>query len=243
MDPLSISAASGMRARIESLDLLANNLANASTSGFKADREFYSLFLSPEASGDTPTTAPVIEKNWTDFAQGPLSMTGNPLDLAINGRGFFVLQTKQGNAYTRNGSFRLSKDGMLVSTDGNPLLDANGKPLRVDPARDIEILGDGTLRQQGQTIGQVGIVQIAALPELLKESATTFRWNGSPSSPAAASNGTTIEQGKLESPNFNPAEAAVRLVSVMRQFEMLQRALALGADMNRKAIDEVARVA
>src|SRR5215472_17698966 len=97
MDPLLISAASGMRARMESLDMLANNIANAGTAGYKSDREFYSLYSTAEALADAPQvvegagTAPVIETHWIDFAQGPLSSTGNSLDLAIDGKGFFTV--------------------------------------------------------------------------------------------------------------------------------------------------------
>ena len=94
MDPLTSAAASGMRARIESLDMLANNIANSSSPGFKADREFYGLYLSQEASdspaGTTPEVMPVIDRPWTDFAQGSVTPTGNPLDLALTGKGFFV---------------------------------------------------------------------------------------------------------------------------------------------------------
>src|SRR3954469_3911181 len=88
MDPISISAASGMRARMESLELLANNLANVETGGYKADREFYSLYTSAEAGGAANgevATLPVIESHWTDLRQGDLKNTGNPLDLALDG--------------------------------------------------------------------------------------------------------------------------------------------------------------
>src|SRR5215213_8626224 len=91
MDALSVSAASGMRSRMEALDLLANNIANSSTTGYKADREFYNLYVAPEAmdTGEMPTTAPVVERHWTDFSQGTTSPTGNSLDLALSGKGFF----------------------------------------------------------------------------------------------------------------------------------------------------------
>ncbi len=98
MDPILISAASGLRSRMESLDMLANNIANGSSGGYKADREFYSLYMAPEAAGSAPSagTLPVIEKPWTDFSQGELRSTGNPLDLALAGRGFFAVQGPAG---------------------------------------------------------------------------------------------------------------------------------------------------
>jgi flagellar basal-body rod protein FlgF len=245
MDSLSISATSGIRSRMESLDLLANNLANASTSGFKADREFYSLYVSPEALDpltNQPTTAPVIERHWTDFSQGLLTTTGNAFDFAISGRGFFSVRTPQGVAYTRNGNFRPTPDGRLITSEGHELLGKDGKALRIDPEKSIEVSGDGVILQDGQPASQMAVVDFAELPALGKEGATYFRLNGNPVRPAEPAKGATISQGALEAANFNPAEAAVRLVNVMRQFEMLQRALSLGADMNRKAIDEVAKV-
>ena len=100
MDPIAATAASGLRARMESLDLLANNVANASTGGYKADREFYSLYVAPDAAdSDSLSTMPVIEKPWTDFSQGLVQQTGNPLDLALSGKGFFAVQSPRGPLY------------------------------------------------------------------------------------------------------------------------------------------------
>src|SRR5579863_5676685 len=99
MDPLLISAASGMKARMESLDMLANNIANSGTTGFKTDREFYGLYQEQ---------LPVIEKQWTDFTQGSLLPTGNALNLGLSGNGFFALNSPAGTVYTRNGAFQIS---------------------------------------------------------------------------------------------------------------------------------------
>src|SRR5215831_13290816 len=111
MDPITALAASGLRARMESLDLLANNVANASTGGFKADREFYSLYSGEDNSDTVPSTMPVIERPWTDYTQGTLQRTGNTLDFALDGHGFFAVNGPSGPLYTRNGSFRLGGDG------------------------------------------------------------------------------------------------------------------------------------
>src|SRR5579871_1171642 len=106
MDPLLISAASGMKARMESLDMLANNIANTGTAGFKADREFYGLF---------EQELPVIERQWTDFSQGMVTPTGNPLNLALSGQGYFALNSPTGVVYTRNGNFQVSKSNQLAA--------------------------------------------------------------------------------------------------------------------------------
>src|SRR5689334_21559633 len=116
MDSLTAIAASGLRSRMESLEMLANNVANASSGGYKSDREFYSLYVAPEAAVAEPqATMPVIERPWTDFSQGLLSSTGNPLDLALTGKGFFSVDGPSGPLYTRNGSFRLAADGKLTT--------------------------------------------------------------------------------------------------------------------------------
>ena len=241
MDSLTAIAASGLRARMESLELLANNVANASTDGYKADREFYSLYTAPEAQDADPlSTMPVIERPWTDLAQGSMQVTGNPLDLALAGGGFFVVQGPNGPLYTRNGKFHLSAKGKLVTADGYPVGAAGGGSLTLDPTRPIAVAADGTASQDGQAAGQL---QVAALAPggFVKQGANYFRASD-PQAPAGAPSGISVEQGKLEASNTGTAESAVRLVSVMRQFEMLQKAVSLGADMNRQAIEQVAKV-
>src|SRR5271165_4333912 len=97
MDPMTAIAASGLRARMDSLDLLANNMANSSTGGYKADREFYSLYMAPEAQASgSSTTMPVVERPWTDLSQGLLTNTGNALDVALSGKGFFTVSGPNG---------------------------------------------------------------------------------------------------------------------------------------------------
>lgn len=240
MDALTTSAASGLRARMESLEMLANNLANAATGGYKADREFYSLYVSPDATGAPPSTMPVIDRPWIDFSSGTLRATGNPLDLALGGKGFFAVESPGGTLYTRNGSFRLAADGTLTAAEGYPVRLAGGGRLAARPGAPLEFAADGTVRQEGQVVGQLEIVDFADPTALAKQGNTYFR------APAAAVAGPAaavdLQQGKIEDSNVSGPEAAVRLVSIMRQFEMLQRAISLGSDMNRKAVEEVARV-
>ena len=243
MDPLTISAASGLRSRMESLDLLANNLANADTGGYKTGREFYSLFVAPEAESPDASglnTVPVIERNWIDFAQGNLRHTANQLDFAIDGKGFFAVDSTSGVAYTRNGNFRLSPAGAFVTPEGYAVRTANGRPLQLDPAQPIEVLADGTIRQSGQTAGQLALVDFEN-PQLLSKQGSNY-FKPPDEKTAKRPFAAQVHQGKIESSNVGSAEAAVRLVSVMRQFEMLQRALTIGGEMNKKAVEDVARV-
>jgi len=245
MDPLTNAAASGIRARLESLDMLGNNIANSSAPGFKADREFYGLYLSAEAAdspiGTNPTTLPVIERQWTDFSQGSLTPTGNPLDLALNGQGFFVAQSPNGLVFTRDGRFRLSLQGELQTQDGYKIQGQDGKPILLDSTRPVEIGSDGTLRQDGQDVARIALVNFPDPAVLAKRGNNYFRTDLSTMPPASAPQ-AEIQQGKIEAANSQPAESAVRLVNILRQFESLQKALSIGADMNRRAVEDVARI-
>jgi flagellar basal-body rod protein FlgF len=241
MDPITAIAASGLRARMESLDLLANNVANAATGGYKADREFYSLYVAPEAVTDDAATMPVIERPWVDHTQGTLHTTGNALDFAVSGRGFFAVNGPSGPLYTRNGNFRLSADGRLTTTDGYAVRNQQGAPLTIAGRLPVEVSNDGTITQDGNVIGKLEVVDFTSTAGLTKQGANYFRIADPAQKPAPAPS-ASVEQGSLEASNTGSAESAVRLISVMRQFEMLQRAVSIGGDMSKKAVEEVAKV-
>ena len=244
MDQISIIAASGMRASMQSLDLLANNLANSSTNGFKSDSEFHTLFVSEAADEDgasDPAQLPTIERHWTDFTQGMLQPTNNPLDFGLSGKGFFAVQGPSGPLFTRNGSFQMSSDGTLTTEEGYPLLDRNNQPLKLSaPGQAITVMPDGTVQQNGQAIGSIQLVNFKNPGELLKQGGNYFEDPGG--AEATPVDGTQINQGKIEASNVSAAHGAVRLVSVMRQFEMMQKAISISNDMGREAIEQVARV-
>jgi len=228
---------------MESLEMLANNVANSGTSAFKADREFYSLYTAEEAAqaGMDPLSSPVIEKRWTDFSQGALVATGNELDLAIAGQGFFAVDTASGALYTRNGNFHVGKDGQIELSDGNRLRvrTPDNRPIRLDPSRPVDIGNDGTVQQEGRPLGQIDLFDLGPASAVTKRGSTYFQWL-EPNPPATVK-APELHQAVLENSNVPVAESAVRLVSVMRQFEMLQRAVGMASEMNRK-FDEVARV-
>jgi flagellar basal-body rod protein FlgF len=246
MDSLMTSAASGMKARMETLDMLANNVANTATVAFKADREFYGVYVSEQSAAEAGSAgelrAPVIEKHWTDYSQGVLLQTGNPLDLAISGKGFFVVDSPSGPLYTRKGNFQMGKAGQIETTDGYSLriLDQNGKPVRLDPTKSVDVGKDGVVKQDGQELGQIQTVDFDNANQVSKRGSTYFMWNES--KPPKSTQNSEMHQGMVETSNVPVAEAAVKLVSVMRQFETLQRAISLGSDMNKRSIEEVAKV-
>ncbi len=243
MDQISVLAASGMRASMQSLDLLANNMANASTGGYKGDSEFHTVFVSEAANEDgtsTPSSLPIIQRAWTDFSQGLLEPTNNPLDLGLQGKGFFVVQGASGPLYTRNGSLHLSTDGTLLTPAGYPILQKGGQPIQAQPNQPIEVSGDGSIHQAGQVLGQLQVVDFQDQSTLVKYGNNYFQNAGTQDPPDAAD--TQVLQGKVEASNVSASHGAVRLVSVMRQFEMMQKAISISNDMGREAIEQVAKV-
>jgi flagellar basal-body rod protein FlgF len=246
MDNLTIAAASGMRSRMESLDLLANNLANTATTGFKRDLEFYGTYSSADSNdpvnGVSFTIIPTIEKQWTDFSQGTIQVTGNPLDVALDGNGFLTVSgPKNQTLYTRAGNLKVLASGNLATSDGHPLQTVMGVPLQIAPNNPITILPDGTVQQSGQSLGQLKIMSFKSTDSLHKMGNAYFE-NTDPKNVPAAATDVTVQQGKIEGSNVPVADAAMRLVGVMRQFEMLQKAIGVSGEMDTKTIQEVARV-
>jgi flagellar basal-body rod protein FlgF len=247
MDPISIVAASGMRARMESLDMLANNLANSSTSGYKTDREFFGLYVSQEAQDEedigmagSPDQLPVVEKQYTDFSQGAIHATGDPLDFALSGRGFFAVNGPTGPLYTRNGSFKLSSSGVLSAIDGLPVRSTAGGTIQTRSQNAFDVAADGTVTQDGQVLGQISVVSFDEPKQLSKQGLNYFHQVDPKFEPAPST--AVVQQGKIEGSNVGAAESSVRLISVLRQFEMLSKAINIGSDMDKQALQEVAMV-
>lgn len=242
MDALTIAAASGLRSRMQSLDLLANNLANTGTAGFKRDTEYYGLYNSDESSGSSGTSGlPVVERQWTDFSQGSIQVTANPMDVALNGSGFLVVNGPSGPLYTRNGNLQVLPDGTLGTAQGYVLQDTGGNAISVKPGQAVEISTDGSITQNGTAIGQLKVVDFKN-PQSLSKLGNTLFQNADPQNLPVAPQATQVQQGKIEGSNVPVAEAAMQLVGVMRQFEMLQKAVGISSEMDTKSIQEVARV-
>ncbi|MGA3024952.1 MAG: flagellar hook basal-body protein [Bryobacteraceae bacterium] len=245
MDPLTAIAASGLQAHMDSLDMVANNLANTSTGGYKADREFYSTYIAPElADSADPTTgaSPVVEGPWIDFKQGLLQNTGNSTDLALSGSGFFSVNGPNGSPlYTRNGSFQLSPTGVLVTADGYPVRLTNGLTLQVQSNSPLQINPDGEISQDGSDLGQLELTDFKN-PQALAKVGSTYFSAANTQAGAGPADDAHVNQGKLEASNAGGAQGSVRLVSLLRQFDMLQRAIKIGSEMNREAIEQVAKV-
>lgn len=217
-------AASGMLTELARQDQLANDLANASTPGYKADRtaqaSFDDMLIVNEQMGvpigSLPAGTGVAEVR-TDLSQAPLRLTGEPLDLALDGDGFFAVKTANGTQYTRNGQFAVDARGQLVTALGDPVLDSKGVPIVLPGTGDPVIGPDGAVTMDGKAVGTIAVV---SLKGAVKQGDSLF--TGSPTTRAT---GTQVRQGYLEGSGVNPAEAMVDVISSMRAYEAAQRVI------------------
>jgi len=235
------AACAGLLAQSQALDLAANNLANVNTTGYKGQFPSFHATLANAASSSAVARAVndfgVLGGSRTDVAQGTLEHTGNDLDFALQGEGWFAVQTSSGRLYTRNGSFHVDKKGQLVTADGNPVLGAQG-PVTI-PAGKLSVSGDGTISVDGALSGRLTIVNFAAGTELTPVGGSYF------SAPAGNEkvSGANIVQGSLENSNVDGISAAVGLVALQRRADMLQQALtAFHSNFNRIAAQELSRI-
>src|SRR5271156_6651580 len=186
MDSGTYAAYTGLLSRTQALDTAANNLANAGTSGFRAQRDYFSGVLAGGIDQDPETASQVgqavngfgvLGGNRLDLGQGQLVATGNPLDLALQGAGFFAIQTANGVRYTRDGSFNRSSTGVLETAHGEPVLDANQRPITI-PTGETYISASGTISvatPDGSVIvGQVGAFDFADNSALVAEGTNRF---------------------------------------------------------------------
>jgi flagellar basal-body rod protein FlgF len=254
------AACAGLRAQSEALEVAAHNLANLNTTGFRGQQTtFQSLVAAGPANpsglmalaSDVPNSAlnqatnnfGVLEGTHMDMAAGNLLNTGNPLDVAIEGGGFFAIQTNGVTRYTRNGSFQVSTKGQLVTAAGdlvlgNPALKEKGG---IDvPAGVISIASDGTLSVNGAVAGKIALVDFAPGTPLASEGGTLI---SAPEGSAKPVLQPALKQGALESSNVNSVGSVVSLIGVQRQAEMMSRALSLfDSEFNRIATTELAKV-
>lgn len=245
MDSGYYAAMTGLVARTEALDTAAANLANAQTPGYRAEREYFrSALLGPDALnsqlGETLNNYGLLGGDQLSMAQGALQQTGNPLDLAIQGQGFFQILTANGIRYTRDGGFQRSRSGQLVTEAGEPVLSTTGKPILVPPG-EVTIGADGVLSVAGGTVATVGVFTFPAGIQLTPEGANRYV------APAGAkpelSRDAAIHQGAVESANQDVIQGSLDLVVMQRQAEMMQRALTVFyTDFNKTATEDLPKV-
>jgi flagellar basal-body rod protein FlgF len=238
------AACTGLRAQSQALEVAAHNLANLNTAGFRGQQTAFQSLIAlarPASAGvlnQTINNYGVLEGSHLDRSAGNLEKTGNPLDLAIQGDGFFAIQTSRGTRYTRNGSFQVSPTGELVTANGDPVLGEAGA-IRV-PSGAVSISADGTLSVKGAVAGRVRLTEFSPDTSLTSEGQTLLT---APEGSALPARHTSVLQGAIESSNVNAIEATVNLIGVQRQAEMMQRALTLFySEFNRIAAGDLPRV-
>lgn len=244
MDSGFYAACNGMRAQMQALDLMANNLANVNTSGYLSQQvTFHSMLASRRQPMESTLNRVINNFNALgdanlELANGNLEPTGNTLDLAIEGKGFFAVQTPAGTMYTRNGRFQLSSQRQLTTADGDAVLGDQG-PIRL-PAGKISISADGTISVDGAVSGKLRVVEFAPKAGIQPEGKSLY---SAPANAAQAAVASQVRQGMVAASNVNPIAATIGLITVQRNADMLQRALSeFYGDFNRIAVEDLPRV-
>ncbi|MCH7527184.1 MAG: flagellar hook basal-body protein [Planctomycetes bacterium] len=244
----------GMQINDYRRSVMANNLANVNTVGFKHDLAVIQERLIESKAGagggrfahgllDNLTGGAFVRPTIHTFEQGGLSKTSNPLDLAIEGDGFFVVRDAQTTQYTRDGRFTLNKEGELVMVAGQGrfrALDVQGIPIRLPDAngRRITVSGDGTIRMGDEEIAQIGLVDFDDRSQLTKVGGNRYRNDASPTRPAAG----TIRSEHVEQSTFNPIAGLAQMIEVSRAYELNARMLSLQDFTIGQAVTTVGRV-
>ena len=245
MDNSLLVSLSQQLAAYKSMDVIANNLANASTPGFKRETAKFEEFVTHVApsEGQTGQQAVSFVKDaglTRDISQGGLQATGAPLDLAINGNGFFTVQTAAGLRYTRDGHFTLDQNGQVVDSDGNAL-QGDGGALTITPdSGDIHISKDGIISGSGTNnqpvlLGKIQLVDFADDHALVDQGSNLYSTSQAPQSADVGS----ISQGALESSNVQPVLEISHMIEVMRAYQATATLSQSQEDLTRQAIDKL----
>ena len=245
MDSGYYAAMTGLVARTQALDTAAANLANAQTPGYRAEREFFrSVLMGPDAAdselGATVNNYGLLGGDRLSMAQGAIEPTGNPLDLAIEGQGFFMVQTPNGPRYTRDGSFHRATNGQLVTQTGEPVLSVTSQPILIPPG-EVTVGADGAVSVAGGVVSTVGVFTFPAGSQLTPEGAN--RYAAPQGVQAQLTKNAAIHQGALEAANEDVIQGSLDLIVMQRQAEMMQRALTIfHTEFNKTAAEDLPRV-
>lgn len=252
------AAASGALSAQAKTDVIANNLANVNTSGFKntliqieaaAPLDVYRMQTDPGTTsgkrlpgtavaqyvGPLGTGALVLDTP-TNFEEGAFAATGNPLDFALSGKGFFTIQTPQGVRYTRDGSFVRNAQGLLATQQGDIVL-GNGGAIAVPPGSKIDVANDGTINVNGTATDRLRITEFANLTAVRPEGDNRFINTGA-ARPAVAT-ATSVNQGSIEKSNANVVRSMVDLINAERWFQANEKAIQSEDDMTNNVIQNV----
>jgi flagellar basal-body rod protein FlgF len=253
MDNALLIGLSRQTALQRELDLVANNIANVNTTGFKADGAVFASFLQSPADGDpfasNARRTGLDSLSWHDMSQGTVQQTGGPLDVAIDGAGMLVVQTAQGERYTRNGALQVNNIGELVNMSGDKVLGDNG-PIVLQPTdRDIVITKAGTIKvregvslNSDTTRGRLRVVGFANPQQLRKEAASTFAAPDGVQPVPMPEGNVNIVQGAIEKSNVRPVIEMSRMIELTRAYTEVATILQQQGDLRKNSIQQLAEV-
>jgi len=223
------------------MDVAANNLANVATSGFKAD----ALLLEEAQGTNAHAEEDPREIRFTrdigvmhNMEQGPIAMTGNPLDIALEGDGFIIVEGPSGPLYTRDGAFTLTGEGRLVTSDGRAVLSSGGAPIVLDPQGETPSIGrDGAIRVAGVEAGRIGVASFAA-PGALSKVGDNL-WDAQGQQPGEFEG--VVIQGALEGSNVRPVVELTRLIEISRAYQSAAKIVSGADELRQRAIERLGR--
>ncbi|MBI0535382.1 flagellar hook-basal body complex protein [Roseomonas sp. KE2513] len=245
MDNAGYIALSRLVAQNRSTAVLANNMANAETPGFRAIRPAFADHLERQRGAQSVPGGESLHFSedraaWRDERPGPVQMTANPLDVAISGEGLFSVGTPRGERYTRAGRFSLGPEGTIVDMEGNSLLDTGGNPLRVSPNDTrLTIKGDGTLSSENGEIGRIRVVRFAEAQRLVPEGDRLLA--AAPGQAPETIERPAVVQGALEGSNVQPVLELTRLTAEMREFQFMAQFVEKEGDRVSTAVERILR--
>jgi len=243
MENATYIALSKLDAQQRMLDVIADNMANANTAGYKTEHVLFSDYLVRQKEATTAPGGQVLSfaqdrATYRDQSAGTLNETGNPLDVALGGSGFFSIQTAAGVRLTRSGRFGLLPDGTVADSDGNALLDTGGNPIQL-PAGDsrVQIAADGTISDNNGRVAQIGVVDVSDANQLTPEGNKLFRANAN-TQPVQQ---PKMVQGAVEESNVQPITELTQMMQMEREFQFITQFVQSESDRQQNTIDKMAQ--
>ena len=259
-ESIYIAASTGLK-QSRKMDVIAQNLANVNNSGYKRDalvfkemmppfppdernEEAKNILLTPDKSNKNVSYVGITD-SYTDFSVGVLKKTGGPLDLAMDGEGFFKIRTNEGSRYTRNGNFRLNTEKQLINQNGNQVLDVNNQPIVINAQGKISIDGQGNISVgnglANTTLTNIKMVNFENKKLLQKMGDGLYRNTGEPEEEKEATD-VRVQQGFLENSNVSSVEEMAEMIGTLRIFETYQKMIQSIDTMNDQSVNTIGRV-
>lgn len=233
------SALSGIKVKEQELEVVANNIANVNTTGFKEEQMTFEAILSKTASNQSKTPFVAVKEKKINFTEGPLMTTNNTFDLAIQGDGFFEIQNENGSFLSRNGQFVLNNNGELVNSDGDKVLGKNGL-IQIEPGSNVKISPAGIINVDGEDKGQIKVVAVNDKTKMDNVGGNLFKLHADATT--SVDENSQILQGKLEQSNTNVMRSIVKLIDISRQYQSYQKIVSNQTKLEQEAVSSLGRI-